>query len=386
MRTFGFFSIADGARQRFASCRTVASLAVCGALSACAVAPGMRMDSPSTGAEAGTRPIDADLRVIDLDAAVVRQLQNTAKQQQVSQAGVLEGPPLAYTLGAGDVLNVVVWDHPELAAAQGPQPQGAVRPSDPVPGFVVDENGNLEFPYAGAVHVAGLRPDEARQRLTVALSRYLRTPQVTLRVASFRSRQVYIDGQVRNPGALPVNDVPMTLYEAIGRAGGFNDAADQSRLVLVRDGKTYPLNLTQMFDSGARPARIVLQGGDLLRVGSREDNAVYVMGEVNKPLSAIPQTNGRITLADALLQAGSLNSGSADAAQMYVIRGSLSDAPQVFHLDGTSPVSMLLAREFELQPKDVVYVDANGLVRASRVLSLLLPAINAGLTAAVVTK
>jgi len=344
------------------------------------------MESPSTTAVPGTLRMDADLHVIDLDAGVVQQLRRSTNRQQASQAGVLEGVPRAYTLGAGDVLNIVVWDHPELAAAQGPQPQGAVRPSDPVPGFVVDESGNLTFPYAGAVHVAGLQPDQAQQRLTVALSRYLRTPQVTLRVASFRSRQVYVDGQVHSPGALPVNDVPMTLYEAISRAGGFNDAADQSHLVLVRDGKKYPLNLTQMIESGASPARIVLQGGDLLRIASREDNAVYVMGEVNKPLSAIPQTNGRITLADALLQAGSLNSGSADAAQMYVIRGSLSDAPQVFHLDGTSPVSMLLAREFELQPKDVVYVDANGLVRASRVLSLLLPAINAGLTAAVVTK
>jgi polysaccharide export outer membrane protein len=47
---------------------------------------------------------------------------------------------------------------------------------------------------------------------------------------------------------------------------------------------------------------------------------------------------------------------------------------------------MLLANNFELQPHDVVYVDNNGLVRFSRVLNLLLPAINAGLTAAVLTK
>jgi polysaccharide export outer membrane protein len=58
----------------------------------------------------------------------------------------------------------------------------------------------------------------------------------------------------------------------------------------------------------------------------------------------------------------------------------------VYHLDARSPVSMLLANNFELQPHDVVYVDNNGLVRFSRVLNLLLPAINAGLTAAVLTK
>ena len=47
---------------------------------------------------------------------------------------------------------------------------------------------------------------------------------------------------------------------------------------------------------------------------------------------------------------------------------------------------MVLANQFDLQPKDVVYVDSNSLVRASRVLNLLLPAINAGLTGAIVTK
>jgi polysaccharide export outer membrane protein len=47
---------------------------------------------------------------------------------------------------------------------------------------------------------------------------------------------------------------------------------------------------------------------------------------------------------------------------------------------------MLLANQFELQPKDVVYIDNNGLVRFNRVLNLLLPALNAGLTAAIVTK
>jgi polysaccharide biosynthesis/export protein len=58
----------------------------------------------------------------------------------------------------------------------------------------------------------------------------------------------------------------------------------------------------------------------------------------------------------------------------------------VFHLDGRSPVAMLVAKEFDLQPKDVVYVDGNGLVRFNRVLTLLIPAINAGLTAGLVAK
>ncbi|HEX7907038.1 MAG TPA: SLBB domain-containing protein, partial [Paraburkholderia sp.] len=189
-----------------------------------------------------------------------------------------------------------------------------------------------------------------------------------------------------SPGAQALNDVPMTLYEAVSRAGGFNETADQSDLVLVRGGQSHRLNFTQMLAQGVSPSRFYLKSGDLLRVMSRDESDVYVMGEVNKPVSAIPRRTGRITLADALLQAGSVNSATADAAQMFVIRRSLSGAPQVFHLDGHSPVAMLLARDFELQSKDVVYVDGSGLVRFNRVLSLLMPLINTGLTAGVIAK
>jgi polysaccharide export outer membrane protein len=134
------------------------------------------------------------------------------------------------------------------------------------------------------------------------------------------------------------------------------------------------------------PSQIVLKDGDVLRIPSRDEFGVFVMGEVNKPVTAIPRTTGSLSLSEALAQAGSLNSNSADAAQLYVVRGSLDGAPEVFHLDARSPVAMVLANEFPLKPKDIVYVDGNGLVRFNRVLTLLLPAINAGLTAAIVTK
>lgn len=91
-------------------------------------------------------------------------------------------------------------------------------------------------------------------------------------------------------------------------------------------------------------------------------------------------------MSEALSQAGSFNPNTADAKQTFVIRNSTSDKPEIYHLDTTSPVSMLLANQFELQPKDVVYVDNNSLVRFNRVLTLLLPAINAGVTAALLAK
>jgi polysaccharide export outer membrane protein len=333
-------------------------------------------------------PIELQIPVQDINAELIIKNREKDAQAAADQMRALFAKPAPYTLAAGDVLQITVWDHPELAAALGAQPpQTAQRPYDPAQGFVIDSNGDVYFPYTGSIHVAGLRIDQAQQVVTEAIAHgpYVE-PQVTVRIASFRAKQVYVDGEVHTPGAVPINDVPMTLYEAVNRAGGFSPTADQSRLILVRDGVSYSLDLTEMLARDESPAKVLLRDGDVLRVSSRDQNGAYVMGEVNKPVTAVPLRDGRLTLSDAISQAGSINSSTADAAQLYVIRGALGKSPQVFHLDAHSPVSMLLANQFDLRPNDVVYVDGNGLVRFSRVLSLLLPGISAALTGAVVTK
>nr|WP_143811076.1 polysaccharide biosynthesis/export family protein [Paraburkholderia piptadeniae] len=372
------------------SCCLAMLLAACEGLSSCAMAPGMKMNtlaiSSASEAEAQTGAQSEHLSITNIDAVLIARMKDDLKRAGSSEVQSLLTNPEPYTLGKGDVLQITVWDHPELAASQGPVGQTTTRPSDPVPGFVIDQDGILDFPYAGPIHVEGLRPEQVQRRLAVALAKVFIKPQVTVRVASFRAKQIYVDGEVHLPGALPLNDVPMTLYEAVNRTGGFASTADQSRMVLVRGGRSYPLDLTGMLDKGLNPANIILRNGDLLRVVARDDNGVFVMGEVNKPVTAVPMKSGRLTLSDAIAQAGSLNNASADASEVYVIRDSMTPAPQIYHLDAKSPVSMILANQFELNPRDVVYVDGNGLVRFSRVLSLLLPAINAALTGAIVAK
>jgi polysaccharide biosynthesis/export protein len=360
----------------------------------CAYAPGMRMTTPPpafaqqssvSGTSADTAEPESQVTITDIDGALIRNLA-TRTRNPAGTSATLGTATSGYTLGPGDVLQITVWDHPEFAEAAGSQAGPAARPSDPPAGFVVDQNGRLQFPYVGQLQVAGRRPDQVQAELTRALGRMFRSPQVTVRVASFRARQVYIEGDVRTPGSLPVNDVPMTLYDAVSRAGGFLDSADQSRVVLVRNGEQHEFSLADNRTQSGGGGKIVLKGGDLVHIPSREDNGVYVMGEVTKPTTAVPKRNGQLTLSDALAQAGSFNSSTADTAQLYVVRGAQGAAPQVFHLDARSPVAMVLANEFQLQPKDIVYVDGNGLVRFSRILNLLLPAINTGVGVAVLAK
>lgn len=360
-------------------------------LSACSIVPGQRMQTPATVAQSGGEysgePSEKlQIPITDINLKLIRQMNaQSAAHPMDDAARVLFGKPAAYRVGPGDVLQITVWDHPELAAALG-QPTPSTRTDDAAPGFVVDEQGNVRFPYAGTVHVAGDSVEQVQRKIVSRISKVFNSPEVTVRIASFRAQSIYIDGEVGKPGAVQINDIPMTLSEALGRAGGFTAAADQSRVTLVREGRSYPISFSGIVKAGRNPSEIVLKPGDMVRVGSRDENGVYVMGEVNKPATVMPMRSGRLTLAEALSQAGSLNPGTSNAKQLFVIRDSTGSNPQIYHLDATSPVSMVLANQFELQPKDVVYVDNGALVKFNRVLSLFLPAINAGLTAAIVTK
>lgn len=365
-------------------------------LSACAIVPGQRMIVPSnidaSGGEYSSAPRQQiNVPITDINLDEIQKLQSASKStvsqqvQSVLSAASSEAP--SYKVGKGDVLQITVWDHPELVAALG-QPNPTSRPADAAPGFLVDDEGNVQFPYAGTVHVAGQTVKQIQAKLNGLISKIYKEPQVTVRVASFRWAQIYIDGEVRTPGSQQINDIPMTLTEAIGRAGGFTPNADQSKVDLIRGDQTIRIDIPELIDAGRNPSQIMLQRGDMLRVAARDENGIYVMGEVNKPATILPMRSGKLTLAEAISQAGSLNQTTAEAKQLFVIRAPYGSTgnPQIYHLDATSPVSMILANQFDLQPKDVVFVDNGALVKFNRVLSLLLPAINAGLTAAILTK
>jgi polysaccharide export outer membrane protein len=359
------------------------------AISGCAVAPGMQMGrraelESSVNSDTG-RSQNIQFPINEITVSLVEKQDGEMIDLSSKDTSELFVRPMPYTVGCGDVLQITVWDHPELAAAAGALPSSNNRPSDPLSGFVVDDKGNIAFPYVGEVYVKGLSADDLQKLITSRLAQSFRNPQVTVRIASFRAKQYYVDGEVKTPGAQAISDVASTLYDAISHAGGFSENADQSRIVLVRAGKKYLIDFPRLLAAGMNPGSIPLQTDDLVSIPPRDESGAFVMGEVAKPAKAYPLRNGKLSLSEALLQAGSINSNSADAAQVYVIRGR-GEKAKVYHLDAKSPVAMVLANDFFLQPNDIVYVDGNGLVRFSRVLSLLLPGISAGLTASLIAK
>ncbi|MGO4325709.1 polysaccharide biosynthesis/export family protein [Cupriavidus sp. 2TAF22] len=344
-------------------------------LGACSSSPGMHFDAKAPVSAIGP---DAMPNITPITLDLVRSQKNVA-QRELDKLDELYGKPEPYRIGAGDIVSVVVWDHPELvfpnqtysigAAYEIPAVGGGAN----VPGYVVSAQGDIQFPYAGVMRVAGKTSNEVRDQIARVLARVVRDPQMTVRVLAFRSQRIYVDGEVRTPGMQPIDDAPMTLIEALNRAGGvLNTTGDNSRIRITRGERSWRVNIPALLARGVDPSRIMLRNGDIVRVEQREDSKIFVTGEVVRPITLLMR-NGRMTLNEALGDAGGVNPGSANAEQIFVIRKAEDGEPKVFHLDGTSPVALAIAEGFQLEAKDVVYVDARELVRWSRVMNLLIP-------------
>ncbi|WPB55479.1 polysaccharide biosynthesis/export family protein [Xylophilus sp. GOD-11R] len=343
-------------------------------LQACAVPGFGAMDdsAPAIGTPSGP---PASQPVTPIDPQLIRQQQLARPQNLPPEVQRLIGTAPTYTLGPGDVVGIIVYDHPELlpnagaVIAQQTDPTGV----NVVPGFIIGASGEISFPYIGRTRLQGLTEIEASDLITRRIATYIKDPQVTVRIQAFRSQRAYVEGEVRQPGIQIFTDAPMTLAEAIARAGGITAAGDRSHIALTRDRQTTVVSLPQLQAMGVDPGSIPLKSGDMVYVHNRDDRRVYVMGEILRP-TALTFRQGRLSLNEALGDAGGPNLTTADTRQVYVIRNDPRAGREVYHLDAKNPAALALADGFELQPRDVVYVDSVALVSWNRVVSLILPA------------
>ncbi|MYM76011.1 hypothetical protein GTP56_27995 [Duganella sp. FT134W] len=318
------------------------------------------------GGDLPTQPVMITSQLIEAQRA-------GAVRQDMLELEPLTATPAPYAIGVADILSIVVWGHPELAfgnpaAPAGAEPGAALAATQ---GFVVSDRGSIQFPYAGDVVVAGLTEAQARDLLGERLAALFNQPRVTLRVLAFRSQRVYIDGEVKLPGVQAINDVPMTLTEAVNRAGGVTPAGDQSQLTLVRGGRRYRIDLPQLIRQGVDPSRITLRHGDILRVQPLDESKVFVSGEVLTPRS-LTMHSGRLSLNEAIGEAGGINPVTGDPGKVFVVRRS-AGGNELYQLDARDATALAIAEAFELRPRDLVYVAATGLANWHRTLSLMIP-------------
>lgn len=213
--------------------RNVLFLSILALLSGCVLAPGMKMDNqPSASSSIVAQQIQPNF------IQITPQLLASMKQQSVNSEG--------YRVGAQDVLNIVVWQHPELnyPTDMGITQSGAnteMNPTISPNGFLVAPDGTIFFPLVGNVHVAGMTIGQIRSEITRLLTKYVRSPQVDVRVTGFRNQKVYVMGEVLKPGLQPITDVTLSITDAINLSGGLDPLnADPAHIYVIRGSMTRP--------------------------------------------------------------------------------------------------------------------------------------------------
>jgi polysaccharide export outer membrane protein len=127
----------------------------------------------------------------------------------------VELPP-GYVIGPDDILTVVFWRDKEMST------EVAVRP-----------DGKVTLPLVNDIDAAGKTPDQLRQHITEAASRFVEAPTVTVVVKAINSRKVFITGMVSKSGAFPLSG-PTTVLQLISMAGGLHEFADSKNIIINR--------------------------------------------------------------------------------------------------------------------------------------------------------
>ena len=342
-------------------------------LSGCFAAPQMRMTAPE-GDDAKYNGINVVMHSID-DGDFGKGSTTNAANDSVALGDLADLvvdslPELEYRIGPLDMVQVVVWEHPELTS-----PMGQYQPA----GQKVTTDGKLFYPYAGELQAAGLTAQELRAEITKRLSdKILNDPQVDVRVTGYNSLKAFVSGAVNKPGYVAFDEKPMTLPTVIAAAGGFAEEADPAMMQLRRGDKVYSINYLDAFKSNLPLDHILLKPNDQIFIPAlsetQKENRVYVMGEVQK-VGIVNVNQGQLSLVEALASAGGLQTMNASASSIYVIRNTSDDQIDVFHLNGNNAMALAMADRFDLKAHDIVYVDASGIATWNRLISLILPSV-----------
>ena len=240
--------------------------------------------------------------------------------------------------------------------------------------YLIDEDGMIDLPFIGKIKIADLTLNETQNILMNVIENYYKNPDVQLKIETFNSSKVHIIGAVRNQITINLDQKPITLIEAAIQANFNPSAADKisgTKGFLRRDGNVYKINLANAFKSLDEKENFYLKKNDVIFI-DRNSDSIHVFGEVIKPGVYYPNLDYSLT---ELISTSGLNQMTANAKKIYVIRESRKNFLEIdiFKLDISNPVNLVIGRKFMLQEKDIVFVPPTEIVKWNRTISLLLP-------------
>lgn len=234
-----------------------------------------------------------------------------------------------YALGAGDVVKISVYDHPDLAADAR-----------------ISEAGTIQFPLLGEVNVRGRTATEAADRLAKLLEDggFIKQPQVTVMVSQFRSQQISVLGHVARPGKYPIERAS-TVTDLVALAGSLLPTAADTAIYVTTDSKgaikRTEIDLKALFERQGDVSDLQVRDGDMIYVP--RENRYYIYGEVQR--AGVYRLERRMSVMQALSVAGGTT-----------VRGT-QDRIKVSRRDASGQLSTIrVGLDETVLPDDVLYV------------------------------
>jgi polysaccharide biosynthesis/export protein len=223
---------------------------------------------------------------------------------QVEAAGAQDATQAPkISIGPGDLLNIDVFDTPELS--------GSVR---------VNQNGEANLAVVGEIQIAGLSPNQAAMKIEQELRArgIMIDPHVTVSISEYASQGATVMGEVHSPGMYPTLGT-RKLLDMIALAGGVSQTAGRTATIIHRNDPSHPVDIalapTEKFLPEQRNPTI--QPGDTIVVAKA--GVVYILGDVTKPGGFLMDNNERLSLMQAMTLAGGWTKTAA-TNQVRIIR------------------------------------------------------------------
>jgi polysaccharide biosynthesis/export protein len=197
-----------------------------------------------------------------------------------------------YKIGAKDLLEITVFEFPELSQT--------VR---------VSEDGTISLPLLGSVGIEGLTKEEVQTKIAALLleKNYVKNARVTVFIKEYQSKRVYMIGALTKPGTYELIG-RTTLLSMISQAGGLTDRASNEIFVLREkpDGtqERIVIDLEDLMNKGDAKLNILLMPNDAVNIPIDQIISIFVFGEVRNPGALQVKTSKKLTLLQAIAQAG----------------------------------------------------------------------------------
>lgn len=330
------------------------------------------------------------IQLVDVTDKVARKVVASQKQSLFSEifgAGIQPG----YVVGAGDVIEVSVWEAPPAAlfgsGSLDPRSGPSTTRVTALPEQMVNSDGIINIPFAGPVTASGRSPQQIEKDIVQRLKGKANQPQVLVRVIKNNTSNVTIVGEVTASTRMPLTARGERLLDALAAAGGTRQPVGKMTLQVTRGDRVQSLPL----DTIIRDPRqnIELQSGDVI-TSLFQPLSFTVLGATGKNEELNFEAQG-ISLAQALARAGGLQDSRSDAEGVFIFRLESPAAmesggrdvpttpdgkvPVIYRVNLKDPASFFVAQGFPIQNKDVLYVSNAPAAELQKFLNLIVSAI-----------